>query len=280
LVRFWETRFRPNNATIIVAGDITLTQIRAELETVFAGWTPARVPAKNSLKVDPAPKSSIYLVDKPGARQSFVLAAVPGISIRDARQPAAEAMNDALGGNHSSRLNLDLREEKHWTYGVRSRFIDARESRPLVLYASVQGERTADAIKEMKKQFTALWSTQPVSREELQEVKANQISRLEVSQQTLDGTADLLLQPLELGLSEHYYESLPEKIATLRPEDIKDAAEALLQPERIVWVVVGDRQKLESSIREAGIGEVRVMPLKPAQAVRLFQLPEVSAHSR
>src|SRR5260370_21128578 len=137
LVKFRQAWFRPNDATLIVAGVATLAELTPKLEKLFAGWKPGQVPKKNIKSVPLTPKSAVYLMDKPGALQSVIIARHIAPPTANPKEIAIEAMNDGFGGMFSSRLNSDLREDKHWSYGARSLQCAAPAQRAFLAYAPV-----------------------------------------------------------------------------------------------------------------------------------------------
>ena len=130
LVKFHETWFRPNNSTLIVVGDTTLKEITPKIEKLFAGWKSGEVPRKNVSTVAAAPKSAVYLIDKPGALQSVIVAGVVAPPRANPDEIAIEAMHDALGGTFGARINMNLREQN---MVVRSAHNPAGRSRPASL---------------------------------------------------------------------------------------------------------------------------------------------------
>ena len=260
---FHSSWFRPNNATLIVVGDITPAEIKAKVESAFAGWKTAPIAKKNSAIMQEPRKPIIYLIDKPGAQQSFIVAAGIGLRKADPREIAAEAVNDDLGGNLGSRLNLNLREEKHWSYGVRSRLWGTRNNQPFITYASVQSDKTGDAMNEIKREFAAIQSNHPVDDQELVQIKANQSMRLPASQETLDSLTQSIADLVQFNLPDNYFDLLYDQISALNTEKVREAATALIHPDKIVWVVVGDKAKLQINLREAGMSDVQVASAKP-----------------
>jgi zinc protease len=261
LIGFHNAWFRPNNATLIVAGDINLVEIKPLLERAFSDWKPAPIPTKNSASALAADlqRHGVYLIDRPGAAQSFILAAGMAMSKTDPEELAAQVINDALGGNLSSRLNLNLREEKHWSYGMRSQFWSMRGPRPFLTYGSFQSDKTTDAITEIRKEFIDIQSRRPVANQELTDIKTSQTLRLPSSLETLDSVTDWIARSIQFDLPEEYFLSLQDRITALTANQVEDAARGFIHPDRMLWIVVGDKTKIESSLREAGIGDIRTL---------------------
>ena len=119
LAKFHETWFKPNNATLLMVGDTTLAEIKPKLEKLFAGWKPGDVPKKNVAQVQQPEKDVVYLIDRPGSGQSVIFGAQLAPPRNDPDAIPLQLVNDIFGGNFSSRINMNLREDKHWSYGVR-----------------------------------------------------------------------------------------------------------------------------------------------------------------
>src|ERR1035438_271958 len=186
LVKFHDTWLRPNNATLIVVGDTTLKEVTPKLEKLFAGWKSGSVPAKNVKTVSVAAKSAVYLIDKPGALQSVIIAGVVAPPRANPQEIAIEGVKDALGG----RLNMNLREDKHWSYGARTVLRDARSQRPFYAVAPVQTDKTKESLVEMNKEFRGIVGDYPIGADELAKIQANETLKLPGSRETLEALGD------------------------------------------------------------------------------------------
>ena len=186
LVRFHDSWLRPSNSTMVVVGDTTLAEVTPKLEKLFAGWKGGTAPAKNLKTVAVAPKPSVYLIDKPGALQSVIIAGVVAPPRANPQEIAIEAMNNSLGGMFGARLNMNLREDKHWSYGARTVLRDARSQRPFYAVAPVQTDKTKEALVEMNKEFRGITGDHPVSADELAKIQLNETLKLPGSRETLD----------------------------------------------------------------------------------------------
>lgn len=259
LVRFHDTWFRPNNATLVVVGDTTLAEMMPKLERVFGAWKSAAVPTKEIRPVALASKPVIYLVDKPGSQQSVIVAGTIAPPRANPEEIAIEAMNDGLGGIFTSRLNRNLREEKHWTYGSRSALGGARGERPWIAFAPVQSDKTKDAMAEIQKEVVNLVGNQPLSAEELRDIQAHETLTLPGSRETIKSVGETILELVQYGLPDNYFETYAGKVEALTPNQVNAAARSVLHPESLVWVIVGDRAKIEAPLRELGWGELRLV---------------------
>jgi zinc protease len=259
LVKFHQVWFRPNNATLVVTGDITLAELTPKLEKLFAGWKPGPVPAKNISAVKTAAEPAVYIVDKPGASQSVIIACEASVAANTPQEIAIQAMNDDLGGNFSSRLNMNLREDKHWAYGAGSFFLGTRAQRPLLIYAPVQTDKTKESLAEMNKEIKGILSDRPVTTEELARIQANETLSLPGSRETIAAVGYSILDLLQYGWPDDYYETMAGKIRALKTGDLDAAAKQVIHPEGMVWIIVGDRAKIEPGVKELGLGKIRLI---------------------
>ena len=259
LVKFHEVWFKPNHATLAIAGDTTLAEVTPRLEKLFANWKPGQIPEKNIKNVQPPAKSVVYIIDKPGAEQSIIFAGNIAPPRANPEEIAIEAANDDIGGMFGSRLNMDLREDKHWSYGVQSLLWGARGQRPFLAVAPVQTDKTKESLEEMNQQFRGILGDHPVTAEELSRIQSNETLSLPGSFETLNAVGQSILEIVQFGLPEDYYETYAGKVRALTTTDVEQGAKAIVRPDHLIWVVVGDRAKIEPGIKELGLGEIRLL---------------------
>ena len=259
LAKFHDAWFKPNNATLIIVGDTTLSEVTPKLEKLFSGWKSGGVPKKNVKTVDLPAKSTVYLIDKPGAQQSVIVAGVVAPPEGNPKEIAIEAMNDGLGGNFGARLNMNLREDKHWSYGASMRFWDARGQRPYLAIAPVQTDKTKESLIEMNKEFHDVVGSRPLSQEELEKVQANETLSLPGSRETQNAVGGSILDLVQFGLPDDYYETYAGKVHALKTSDLADAAHLVVHPDQLTWVIVGDRAKIEAGVKELNLGELKYL---------------------
>jgi zinc protease len=259
LIRFHQTWFKPNHATLVVVGATTMAEIRPRLEQLFARWAPGDVPAKNIGKVAQQPKSTVYLLDRPDAIQSLILVGNVAPPKDNPDEPAIETMNQILGGTPTSRLNLNLREDKHWSYGSFSFFRDARGQRPFMAYAPVQTDKTVDALAELRKELTGIVEQRPPTADELARAQSSLTLTLPGSWETSDAVAASIDDIVTFGLDDRYFDHYAERIRAQTLETVAAAAKETIHPGQLVWVVVGDRSKIEPGIRQLGLGDIKLI---------------------
>jgi zinc protease len=170
-----------------------------------------------------------------------------------------ETMSDILGGSFISRLNMNLREDKHWSYGAGAFVADTKGQRPMIFYAPVQTDKTKEALAEIAKEVAGIRGTRPVTAEELQASQDIRIRTLAGRWETNGAVEGGITEIVSFGLPDDYFEKLPDRIRGVRASDVDAIAKKTIDKDRLVWVVVGDRAKIEPKIRELGWGEIRVI---------------------
>jgi zinc protease len=259
MARFHAAWFKPNHATLIVVGDTTLAEMRPKLEKLFSAWTPGETPQKNVATVALPERSVVYLMDRPGAQQSLILAGNVAPPKSNPDEVSIESMNNILGGDFGGRLNMNLREDKHWAYGALTMLMSARGQRPFLAYAPVQTDKTKESMAEIDKELRGILADRPATDAELARVKASETLRLPGSRETMDSVRGSVEDLVQYDLPEDYYQTYAGKVRALTLADIEKSAREVVQPKHLIWVVVGDRAKIEAGIRELGLGEVRVL---------------------
>lgn len=252
LKKFHQTWFKPNHATLIVAGDTTLSEIAPKIESAFKKWEAGDTPKKNIGEVKLPEKTTVYLIDRPGSQQSFIIAGEIAPPKANPHEIAIETMNYTLGGAFTSRINMNLREDKHWSYGAGATVIDARGQRPYIAYSNVQMDKTKESIQEVVKEFTAIASDKPVTDDELMRAKQSKTLELPGSWETIGAVGGSISDIVQFGLPDDYYQTYSGKIRALTGQDVAEAAKIVVHPNQLTWVVVGDRSKIEASLKELG----------------------------
>jgi zinc protease len=257
--KFHQTWFKANNATLIIVGDTTLKEMTPKLEKLFAGWKPGEVPAKNIGKVEHQKKPSIYLIDRPDSLQSVIFAGNVAPPKANPEEIAIETMNNVLGGTFTSRVNLNLREDKHWSYGAFTFIPGARGQRPFIAYAPVQTDKTKESMLEMDKELKGILGKVPITEDELTKSQQNQTLQLPGTWETSSAVEGSIGEIVRFGLPDDYFVTYPDKVRALSVNDLSKAASQVVHTESLVWVVVGDRSKIEPGIRELGWGAVQLL---------------------
>jgi zinc protease len=254
--KFHETWFKANHSTLIIVGDITLAKITPKLERLFGAWRAGEIPVKNISRVELAKRPMVYLVDRPDSLQSVIFAGNVAPPKSDPAEIAIKTMNTILGGEFSSRLNLNLREDKHWCYGAGSFVPDAQGQRPFVAYAPVQTDKTKESMIEIDKELRSILGSKPITIAELTKAQESQTLKLPGNWETLGAVAGSIQSIVNFDLPDDYFARYPDKVRALLVDDLVKAAEQAVHPDQSVWVVVGDR---EPGLRELGWGEIHLV---------------------
>ena len=252
--RFYGTYWRPNNATLVVVGDVRADDVARRAEQAFAAWRPATVPAPVAPAAPAARAAAVYLVDKPGAPQSSVRIGLPGAARNTPDYFALRVLNTVLGGSFTSRLNQNLREAKGYTYGARSAFSLLRAPGPFVAEAEVTAEKTDSALVEFMKELRAVADTVPAA--ELEKAKRYLALQLPGAFETTGDIAGQLVPLVVYGLPLDFYNQFTARVEAVTQADVQRAARRYLDPSKFVVVVVGDRKSVEPGVRRLNLGPV------------------------
>jgi zinc protease len=254
--------FHPNNSVLVVSGDVTMQQVLPEIERVFGSWKRGEAPKKRIEAVARTAGRKVYLIDKPDAPQSVIVAmhvSEPG------GQPDDIAIETAIrnfGGMATSRLNRNLRLDKHWSYGTQGQLVSARGQRPFAVIAPVQTDKTKEAMLEVVKELRGVAGERPVTGEEYTNIMRGTVSRLPARFETLTSLENAAMQMVNFGLPADYWSKYAERVRSLSEADLAAASKRYIRPDEVVWVVVGDLKKIEPGIRELNLGEVERMSLE------------------
>jgi zinc protease len=255
LIKFHQTAACPEQATAIVVGDITLTEAKNELEKVFGGWKAAAKPVEKEFPPPQSKPAEIVLVDKPGAVQSVVSAALIGTIRKTPDYFPIMVMNSALGGQFASRLNMNLREDKGYTYGAHSRFNwRPRDLGTFYASTSVQTKVTAPALKEIIAELREISGPRPVAGDELDFNKKYMTRAFPADFETSSSTAARLENLVEFQLPDDYFETVLPAINAVTSDEVTAAAKKYLLVGNLAVIVVGDRTKIEAPLGELPIG--------------------------
>ena len=250
----------PKHLTFTVAGDISLDEMVNLLEMKFGDWESA---SDTELKVIPnvsLPETRrIYLIDKPNAEQSYIVAGQLLPPTATEEEIELNYMNYAIGGSFTSRLNMNLREDKSWSYGVRTRLGDAKGQRAMLVTAPVQTDKTSESMLEIIKEYQEYLTDKPISADELSKAKASKVLRLPGRFETLgalkNGLSNIVIYDRDLD----YLDKLPNLLKEPTLDEIQLKVQQHIKPNKWIWLVVGDLSKIEESIRALNLGDVEVL---------------------
>lgn len=253
---FYSTWVKPNNATLAVVGDFTLEELTQKLEEAFKGWKKGEAPSKSISAVTPKNTSTLYLLDRPESQQSVIMGGYLIEPYGEIPEIALEVMNSVLGGDFTSRINMNLREDKHWSYGASAFVLDAKGQRPMLAYASVQADKTRESIEEIMNEFTMFVGDKPVAPEEFEKVKNNTVLQLPGRWETNQSVGSSLSLMMKYDLGEDYWKTYDQKVRNLTLQEVRSLSKKVVDPDKLVWFVVGDKQKILPELEKSGFGEI------------------------
>jgi len=258
---FYHRWVRPDNSTLLIVGDTTLRQIAPLLEQRLAGWhAPAEPLGAKQLGNVPMPaKPRIFLVNRTGAEQSLVFGVEVAPPRSDPDDIAFETVNTVLGGSFISRLNMNLRQDKHWSYGAGTNLISAKGQRPFVVSAMVQTDKTAESLAETVKELRGLVGARQPTGVEIKAAKDALVLTLPGSNETAREVASSYADILTYGLPDNYLNEFVGKVDSLSAADLAAAAGKLIHPDAFTWIIVGDVAVIEAPVRKLSLGEVKVL---------------------
>ena len=255
IVNFHTSWVHPAKAEIFVVGDTSLKEIKPMLEVRFGKWTSnaAPAPAKNFAVAVPAPESRILLIDRPNAPQSLVLAGV----VLDAKGSddllTLRAANEIFGGDFLSRINMDLRETKGWSYGVRSQVNGAEDRVPFYMFAPVQTNQTGPSVKVLIDQLKDFNGAKPVTAEELEKTIKGNVLELPGSYEQSSAVLGQMQSDRLNKRPFDYAETVAAKYTALTAKALNDEMRAKVDPSKITWLVVGDAAKVKPQLEALGL---------------------------
>ena len=262
LVNFKNTWLRPDNATIFVVGDTTLGAIKPMLEKEFGKWkVEGSKGAKQIAEASMPEQGQAIIIDRPGAQQSLILAAHLAPPTGADNNIAINAMNLTLGGAFTARVNMNLREDKSWSYGAYTFLQDARGQRPFMVYAPVQTDKTGPSLLELKKELNAYLGEKPPMANELERARLDEVRSLPGQFETANAVLYSLLSSERFNRQYSYPESLVEKYNSLSLDDLSNAAKEVLHPEKLTWIIIGDAEKIKAEVEAAQLGPVSVQSM-------------------
>lgn len=277
LQNFRDTWFKPNHATLIVVGDITLAEVEPLVNRAFRNWQRSETPDKVIARVSPRRRSEIYVIDRPGSPQSLILGGQLAPPENNPDEISYTIMNAVLGGSFTSRINMNLREDKGWSYGARSGFLSARGQRTFYVLTSVQTNRTGDSMVEILSELNGFVGDRPATAEEVATHRTNRALSLSGRWETANSVLGSLSSMVQYGLSDDYYRQYGSRISEVTALDVRNAARKLIRPESMAWVIVGDLESIRSQLRAVGMNQVIEIDADGNEAGTLARAPGTPA---
>jgi len=260
LRKFHDSFYRPNNAGLMIVGDITASSLLPMLETLFGGWRSRPIPDCSLPSADQLKERKILLVDRPGSAQTRILLGQIGAARRTDDYYSLTVLNTVLGGSFASRLNSNLREEHGYSYGAGSRFDFRPQPGPFLAAASVQSEVTDSALVEFLNELNAI--REPVPEDELARAKNYVALRYPAAFQTVTDIAEQLDDLFVYGLPDDFFNTYGVSIFSVTADDVRRAAHKYIDPEHLLIVLVGDRAVIEDGVKALDMGPVENLTIE------------------
>jgi predicted Zn-dependent peptidase len=262
LLDFQRQVLRPDTVTIIVAGAVTLAQVVPLLEQQFGDWRPepgVALARPTIPEATPATAPQVYLLDRPGAQQSTVLVGQLMPSSRALDRVELNTANAVVGGTFTSRINMNLRESKHWSYGARSSLPETVGQRPWLLSAPVQSDKTIESIAEIRRELAGFVGPQPATPDELSKIVERDVRALSGQYETNAAVASAIADIVRFGRPDDYVRTLKQRLEGQTGAGVRQSANAAFRTDALTWVIVGDLATIEAPIRQLGLGTVQVL---------------------
>lgn len=256
IVKFYDTWMKPNNATLVVTGDIDMKELKSKLEKSLDKWKEGSVPTIVFNKPAVNTKNTLYLMNRPDSQQSVIIAGHLTEKYGAFSEIALEQMVSILGGDFTSRINMNLREDKHWAYGAGGFVMDAQEERPFLVYAPVQTDKTAESVKELQKEILEFVTTRPATQEELDKVKTNQVLKLPGQWETNAAVNSSLYNLVKYNLPDDYYQKYDANVRSLSLNELQNVSKKVVKPNAVNWFMVGDKAKISDKLNDLGFDNI------------------------
>jgi zinc protease len=256
LIKWHADWFKPGSTTVVVTGDTTLDKVLPALEESLGNWKGGTAPPKKLGTVARTPGRKVYLIDKPNAPQSTIVAAHISEASGQPEDLALEPVMQNFGGMATSRLNRNLRLDKHWSYGTSGQVTSVRGQRTFVVVAPVQTDKTKESIVEVTKEIGNVAGARPIGGEEFTSIMRNMTSRLAGRFETISALEAAAIAQINFNLPADYWTNYSANLRSLNESQLNAAAKKFVRPGEIVWIIIGDLSKIEAGIRELNMGEV------------------------
>ncbi|GAP76727.1 zinc protease [Pseudoalteromonas sp. SW0106-04] len=261
LLAYTEKWMRPDLARLVVVGDIDQAQLKQSLEQALASWQAPQqaAPSLDIPTVDNAEQARVFVLDKPDSPQSLIISGLlgPDANDTDAQQEVTlDMMNTIIGGSFTSRMNMNLREDKGWSYGARTILMDTDAQSTFFVFAPVQTDKTKESMQEILKELNGYIGEQPATQEELDKVVANKIAKLPGRYEKKRSLLNALADAYDNGRDVSYLEKYPQLVQQPDAQAIAKQAQSLIKPKQLTWVIVGDVAKIKEQIESLNLGEV------------------------
>jgi len=256
---FHQRWLRPNNATIVVSGNITMPELIEKLEKRFDKWQKADVPKKVIPEVKTATATNkIFLIDRPESEQTLIVSGYLTKPYGQVDEAAIEQMNNVLGGDFTSRINLNIREDKHWSYGAGTFIQNTRGQRPYLVFTSVQTDKTKESVQEIVKEVNAFVGDKPMTQAEFDKTKQNTVLGMAGMWETNAAVNGSVRNVIKYGLKDDYWKTYTDRVQKLGLQDVQNVAKTIVQPGNLGWFMAGDAEKTLPGLQQLGMEVIQI----------------------
>jgi predicted Zn-dependent peptidase len=256
ILKFYSTWIKPNNSTLVVVGDLDMNVLMDKIEELFNSWEVGDVPEKNISDVSGIQSNKLYLLDRPESEQSVIISGYVTEPYGKVSEFAQQSLMNVLGGDFISRINMNLREDKHWSYGASAFIIDAKGQRPMLAFTSVQQDKSKETIEEIISEYMDFVGDRPLTSEEFERVKKNMVMQLPGRWETNGAVRSSVNEIVTYDLPDDYYQNYDKNVRALSLEKVHSVAEEVIKPDKLTWFVVGDKEKILPLLKELNVDEI------------------------
>lgn len=258
MIKFYNSWIKPNNATLMVVGDLNMEELKPKLEEAFGDWEKGETPKKTLTEVRNTNQGKLFLLDRPESQQSIVVGGYLVDPYGKLDEIARETAMNVLGGEFTSRVNMNLREDKHWSYGASTFLPQAKGQRMMIAFAPVQSDKTKESIQELMKEFEMYVGDKPITEEEFTKTTGNAILQMPGQWETNNAVMGSLTNQIKYELPDDYYRTYDHKMRSLKLEDVRELSKRIVRPKDLTFFVVGDQEKIMPALKELGMEIVLV----------------------
>jgi zinc protease len=260
IASFHAARWKPGSTALVFAGDISLEQATALAREHFGGWSGGAAPAIQVPAPKPMPAGKVFLVDRPDSAQTVVAQLLPGIRRGSPDYYPLAVVDSAWGGTTlGTRLNMNLREDKGYSYGVFANLSAMTHAGGWWAMGGVQTDKTAEAVAEFDKELQGLASTRPIDAAEFEAVQARLTRGYAQQFESLGRVTQQIGNLWTLGLPMSELQREFDAVDALTLDQVLAASQKYVQPDAVSFLLVGDRTKIEQGIRALNLGEIVVL---------------------
>lgn len=252
VVKYYESTYQPNNGVLIVVGDVDKASLMPKLEKAFSTWEAGKLAAADLPDPGALEKTGVYLIDRPNSAQSVVSIGQVGIDRANPDYFPVVVMNAVLGGSITSRISMNLREDKGYTYGAGSNWSYRRGAGPFRAGGDMQTAVTKEAVAEVLKELNGIRGGIPITQKELDYNKQSLIRRYPAGFETVGQISGQLANLAIYGLPDSYFNDYISNVNAVTIDDVNRVAKKYLDPSKMAIVIVGDRKVVEPGLKELG----------------------------